>query len=59
MKVRYRGLEENANRLFATCALVNLFFVRSSGPHSSHSITWQAMFENECHQSQRPLKDSL
>ena len=23
VKVRYRGLEKNANRLFATCALVN------------------------------------
>ena len=28
-KVRYRGLDKNANRLFATCALVNLFIVRS------------------------------
>ena len=27
-KVRYRGLQKNANRLFATCALVNLFLVR-------------------------------
>ena len=27
-KVRYRGLKKNANRLFATCALVNLFLVR-------------------------------
>ena len=27
-KVRYRGLAKNANRLFATCALVNLFIVR-------------------------------
>jgi transposase, IS5 family len=27
-KVRYRGLAKNANRLFATCALVNLFLVR-------------------------------
>lgn len=27
MKVRYRGLSKNANRLFATCALVNLFMV--------------------------------
>jgi len=27
-KVRYRGLKKNANRLFATCALVNLFMVR-------------------------------
>ena len=25
VKVRYRGLAKNANRLFATCALVNLF----------------------------------
>jgi transposase, IS5 family len=28
VKVRYRGLKKNANRLFATCALVNLFMVR-------------------------------
>ncbi len=28
VKVRYRGLGKNANRLFATCALVNLFMVR-------------------------------
>ena len=28
-KVRYRGLDKNANRLFATCARVNLFIVRS------------------------------
>ena len=27
-KVRYRGLEKNANRLFVTCALANLFLVR-------------------------------
>jgi IS5 family transposase len=27
-KVRYRGLKKNANRLFATFALVNLFTVR-------------------------------
>jgi IS5 family transposase len=27
-KVRYRGLKKNANRLFATCALVNLYMVR-------------------------------
>ena len=27
-KVRYRGLDKNANRLFATCALANLFIVR-------------------------------
>jgi hypothetical protein len=25
---RYRGLDKNANRLFVTCALVNLFMVR-------------------------------
>jgi IS5 family transposase len=25
VKVRYRGLPKNANRLFTTCALVNLF----------------------------------
>jgi transposase, IS5 family len=28
VKLRYRGLAKNANRLFATCALVNLFMVR-------------------------------
>jgi IS5 family transposase len=28
VKLRYRGLKKNANRLFATCALVNLFLVR-------------------------------
>ena len=28
VKVRYRGLDENANRLFVTCALVNLFLAR-------------------------------
>ena len=27
-KVRYRGLDKNANRLFVTCALSNLFVVR-------------------------------
>jgi IS5 family transposase len=30
VKVRYRGLEKNANRLFATCALANLYLVRST-----------------------------
>ena len=28
MNVRYRGLAKNANRLFATCALANLYIVR-------------------------------
>jgi len=28
VKVRYRGLAKNANRLFAACALANLFMVR-------------------------------
>jgi len=28
VKLRYRGLKKNANRLFATCALVNLFVAR-------------------------------
>jgi IS5 family transposase len=28
VKVRYRGLKKNANRLFAICALVNLFMAR-------------------------------
>ena len=33
VKVRYRGLRKNVNRLFATCALVNLFLVRRKLPH--------------------------
>jgi IS5 family transposase len=28
VKVRYRGIAKNANRLFATCALANLYVVR-------------------------------
>jgi IS5 family transposase len=28
-KVRYRGLEKNAHRLFVTCALANIFMVRN------------------------------
>ncbi len=28
VKVRYQGLEKNANRLFSACALVNLYMVR-------------------------------
>jgi transposase, IS5 family len=28
VKVRDRGLQKNGNRLFATCALVNLFMAR-------------------------------
>jgi hypothetical protein len=27
VKVRYRGLDKNAHRLFVTCALLNLFLV--------------------------------
>ncbi|MFZ6643861.1 IS5/IS1182 family transposase, partial [Undibacterium sp. TC4M20W] len=27
-KVRYRGMQKNAHRLFVTCALANLFMVR-------------------------------
>lgn len=28
VKVRYKGLMKNANRLFATCALANLYLAR-------------------------------
>ena len=35
--VRYRGLTKNANRLFATCALVNLFI---SFPAAVLSMAW-------------------
>jgi IS5 family transposase len=27
-KLRYRGLDKNAHRLFVTCALINLFIIR-------------------------------
>lgn len=33
-KVRYRGPERNAHRLFVTCALVNLFIVRKRLLHA-------------------------
>jgi IS5 family transposase len=33
-KLRYRGLEKNAHRLFVTCALVNLFMVRKRLLHA-------------------------
>jgi IS5 family transposase len=35
VKVRYRGLAKNANRLFATCALVNLFLARPKLLHTA------------------------
>jgi len=35
-KVRYRGLEKNAHRLFVTCALANLFMARR------HLLRWRA-----------------
>src|SRR6202140_1696877 len=35
VKVRYRGLLKNANRLFTTCALVNLFLVRKRLLHTT------------------------
>jgi IS5 family transposase len=35
VKVRYRGLKKNTNRLFATCAVVNLFLVRTKLLHSA------------------------
>ena len=28
VKVRYRGIDKNANRLFASCALANLYIMR-------------------------------
>lgn len=34
VNVRYRGLKKNANRLSATCALVNLFVSRKKLPFS-------------------------
>ncbi|MGH9206059.1 MAG: IS5 family transposase [Acidimicrobiales bacterium] len=34
-KVRYRGLDKNAHRLFVTCALANLFIARR------HLLCWQ------------------
>jgi len=38
VKVRYRGLDENANRLFVACALVNLFLGRSKLPATPGSL---------------------
>ena len=38
VKVRYRGLKKNANRLFATCALVNLFLVRKNKRHRAQVV---------------------
>jgi IS5 family transposase len=35
VKLRYRGLWKNANRLFTTCALVNLFLVRKRLLHTT------------------------
>lgn len=35
-KVRYRGLDKNANRLFVICALANLFIARR------HLLRWQS-----------------
>jgi transposase, IS5 family len=35
VKVRYRGLKKNANRRFATCALVNLYLVRNKRQRSA------------------------
>ena len=35
VKVRYRGLRKNANRLFPTCALVNLFLIRRKLLHQT------------------------
>jgi IS5 family transposase len=37
VKVRYRGLKKNANRLFATCALVDLFMARRKLLYSAAS----------------------
>jgi transposase, IS5 family len=38
VKVRYRGLGKNANRLFATCALVNLFTARWTLLHQALAV---------------------
>lgn len=38
VKVRYRGLARNANRLFATCAPVNLFMARKKSLDTAHSF---------------------
>ena len=40
-KVRYRGLEKNAHRLFVTCALANLFMVR-------HRLLWSQGAQCAC-----------
>jgi len=40
VKVRYRGLDKNANRLFAACALANLYLVRDKllRAHRAHCL---------------------
>jgi IS5 family transposase len=40
-KVRYRGFEKNANRLFAVCALADLYLVRDKPVRAdgAHSVT--------------------
>ena len=39
VKVYYRGLKENAHRLFVTCTLVNLFVSRKKiGPEAVTSV---------------------
>ncbi len=42
-KVRYRGLDKNAHRLFVTCALANLFMVRERLPRN-----WMKEVEISC-----------
>ena len=37
MKVRYRGIRKNGNRLFALCALVNLYIARQQLPRTARA----------------------
>ena len=39
VKLRYRGLQKNANQLFAVCALVNLYLLRKKTVASSASLS--------------------
>ena len=40
VKVRDRGLDKNANRLFVTCTLVNLFLWRVSDSLCARAAAW-------------------
>ncbi|MGA2373059.1 MAG: hypothetical protein ABSG11_20550, partial [Candidatus Korobacteraceae bacterium] len=54
VKVRYRGLAKNANRLFATCALVNLFMVRKKLLHTGSVVSAKSVRPTRTGESEGP-----